>query len=42
MQMFGMRERSKSKQKFGGPKVCKTDKAREYFVNPQIENEAFG
>ena len=40
--MFSMEERSKSKRKFGGTKVCEADKVREYFINPKIENGAFG
>ena len=41
MEIFSMGERSKSKHKFGGLKVCETDKVREYFINPKTENEAF-
>ena len=41
MEIFSMGERSKSKHKFGGLKVCKTDEVRKYFINPKTENEAF-
>ena len=40
MEIFSMGGRSKSKHKFDGMIVCKTDKVREYFINPEIENEA--
>ena len=36
-----MREKCKSKQKFGGAKVFKTEQVRKYFVNPKTENEVF-
>ena len=36
-----MREKCKSKHKFGGAKVCKDEQLRKYFVNPKIENEVF-
>ena len=36
-----MREKCKSKQKFGGVKVCKTEQVRKCFVNPKTENEVF-
>ena len=42
MEMFSMGERSKSKCKFGGTKVCEDDEVAEYFINPKTENEAFG
>ena len=42
MEMFSMGDRSKSKYKFGGKKVCEADEIREYFINPKIGNEAFG
>ena len=32
--------RSKSKHKFAGIKVYEVDEVREYFINPEIENEA--
>ena len=38
MEMFSKGERSKSKHKFGGTKVCKAEYVREYFVDPKIEN----
>ena len=37
-----MRERRKSKHKFGKTKVCKSEEVREYFVNSKIQNEVFG
>ena len=37
-----MREKCKSKHKFGRAKVCKAEQVRKYFVNPKIENEVFG
>ena len=37
-----MQEKCKSKNKFGGAKVCKAEQVRKYFVNPKIENEVFG
>ena len=40
--MFSMPKRCKSKHKFGGSKVCKTEEAIKYFPNPKIENEVFG
>ena len=39
--MINMRERCKSKHKFGGTKVCKADEVTKYFVNLKIENEVF-
>ena len=39
--MFSMRERPKSKHKFGGAKVCKAKEVRKYFVNSKTENEVF-
>ena len=39
--IFSMRERRKSKHKFGGTKVYKAE-VRKYFVNTKIENEVFG
>ena len=41
LEMFSMRERRKSKHKFGGTKVCKAEDVRKYFVNSKIENEVF-
>ena len=40
--MISIGERCKSKQKFGGTKVCKTEEVRRFFVNSKIENEVFG
>ena len=40
--MFSMRERRKSKQKFGGTKVCKAEELKKYLVNSKIENKVFG
>ena len=40
--MFIIREKCKSKHKFGGTKVSKAEYVRKYFVNPQIETEVFG
>ena len=37
-----MREKHKSKHKFGGAKVCKAEKLRKYFVNPKTAQEVFG
>ena len=42
LEMFIMRDRRKSKHKFGGTKVCKAEEVRKYFVNSNIENEVFG
>ena len=42
LEMFSMRDRRKSKHKFGGTKVCKAEEVRKYFVNSNIENEVFG
>ena len=36
-----MREKCKSKFKFGRAKVCKADQVKTDFVNPKIENEVF-
>ena len=38
-EMFNMGERSKSKCKFSGMKVCEADKEREYVKKAIIENE---
>ena len=38
LKMFSMWERRKRKHKFGGPKVCKAEEVRKYFVNPKTEN----
>ena len=37
LEIFSMRERRKSKHKFGGTKLCKAEEVRKYFVNPKIE-----
>ena len=37
-----MREKCKSKRKFGEVKVCKAEQVWKYFVNPKTENEVFG
>ena len=35
--MFSMREKRKSKHKFGGTKVCKSEEVRRYFVNEKLK-----
>ena len=40
-EMFSMRERRKSKHKFGETKICETEKVRKYFVNSKIKIEVF-
>ena len=42
LKIFSMRERRKSKHKFGGTKACKAEEVRKYFVNSKIENGVFG
>ena len=42
LEIFSMRERRKSKNKFGGTKVCKAENVRKHFVNSKTENEVFG
>ena len=42
MEIFSMGGRTKSKHKLGGMKVCEADELREYFVNPEIENDVIG
>ena len=42
LEMLIMRERRKSKHKFGRTKVCKSEEVRKYFVNSKIKNEVFG
>ena len=37
-----MLEKCKSKHKFGGAKVCKTEQVRKCFENLKFENEVFG
>ena len=39
MKIFSIRERHKSKHKFGETKVCKAEEVRKYFVKPKIEIE---
>ena len=39
--IFSIRERHKSRHKFGGTKVCKAEGVRKYFVNPKTEIEVF-
>ena len=41
LKIFSIRERRKSRHKFGGTKVCKAEEVRKYFVNPKIEIEVF-
>ena len=36
-----IQEKSESKLKFIGAKVCKAEQVRKYFVNSKIENEVF-
>ena len=36
LDMISMRERRKSKHKFGGSIVCKAEEVRKYFVNPTL------
>ena len=38
MEIFSMCGRSKSKHKFHGVKVSEADEVREYFINPEVEN----
>ena len=37
LKISSIRERRKSRHKFGGTKVCKAEEVRKYFVNPKIE-----
>ena len=37
-----MREKPKSKHKFGESKALKAEEVRKYFLNPKTENEVFG
>ena len=37
-----MREKCKSKHKFGGAKVCKAEQVRKCFENLKTENEVLG
>ena len=41
LKIFSIRERRKSRHKFGGTKVCKAEEVRKYFVNPKTEIEVF-
>ena len=41
LKIFSIRERHKSRHKFGGTEVCKAEEVRKYFVNPKIEIEVF-
>ena len=41
LKIFGIRERRKSRHKFGGTNVCKAEEVRKYFLNPKIETEVF-
>ena len=41
LKIFSIRERRKSRHKFGGTKVCKVEEIRKYFVNPKNEIEVF-
>ena len=41
LKIFSIRERHKSRHKFGGTEVCKAEEVRKYFVNPKIEIEGF-
>ena len=42
LEMSSVRERLKSKHKFGGTKVCKAKRVRKYFVNSKFENGVCG
>ena len=42
MEIFSMGGWCKSKHKFGEMKVWEVGKVREYFINPETENEALG
>ena len=42
MEIIRIGKQSKSKHKFGGTKACESDEIRECFINPNIEDEAFG
>ena len=42
MEMFSLEEKSKSKHKFSGTKVCRAKEIREYLINPKIEKKIFG
>ena len=39
LKIFSIQERRKSRHKFGGTKVCKTEEVRKYLVYPKTEIE---
>ena len=41
LKIFSIREKRKSRHKFGETKVCKAEEVRKYFVNPKIVIEVF-
>ena len=41
LKISSIRERRKSRHKFGGTKVCIAEKVRKYFVNPKTGKEVF-
>ena len=41
-EIFSEGGQSKSKHKFCRMKVCKVDEVKQYFINPEIENETLG
>ena len=41
LKIFSIRERRKSRHKFGGTKAFKAEELRKYFVNPKFEIEPF-
>ena len=41
LKIFSIRERRKSRHKFGGTKVCKAEEIRKYSLNPKVEIEVF-
>ena len=41
LKIYSIRERRKSRHKFGGTKVCKAEEVRKYFVNPKIKIAVF-
>ena len=41
LEIFSVRERRKSRQKFDETKVSKAEEKRKYFVNPEFEIEVF-
>ena len=42
MEIFSEDGRSKSKHKFCRLKVCENDEVKQYFTNPENENETLG